>query len=81
MLVIYYNQESAIKANQCKTIVTFGNTSESKILHASNILILSNLQKPWTIACKDISRVFEIKYSTYCILNRSEQMQMFTDSW
>ena len=31
-----------------------------------------NLQKPWTIACKDISRVFEIEYSTYCILNRSE---------
>ena len=31
-----------------------------------------NLQKPWTIACKDISRVFEIEYSTYRILNRSE---------
>ena len=31
-----------------------------------------NLQKPWTIACKDVSRVFEIEYSTYCILNRSE---------
>ena len=41
-------------------------------MDASNILILSNLQKPWTIACKDISRVFEIKYSTYRILNRSE---------
>ena len=71
MSVIYYDQESAIKANQCKTIVTFDNTPESKILDASNILILSNLQKPWTIACKDISRVFEIEYSTYCILNRS----------
>ena len=35
-------------------------------------MILSNLQKPWTIACKDVSRVFEIEYSTYCILNRSE---------
>ena len=31
-----------------------------------------NLQKPGTIACKDISRVFEIEYSTYRILNRSE---------
>ena len=31
-----------------------------------------NLQKPWTIACKDVSRVFENEYSTYCILNRSE---------
>ena len=41
-------------------------------MDASNILILSNLQKPWTIACKDISRVFEIEYSTYCILNRLE---------
>ena len=58
--------------NQCKTIVTFDNTLESKILDAGNILILSNLQKPWTIACKDVSRVFEIEYSTYCILNRWE---------
>ena len=31
-----------------------------------------NLQKPWTIACKDVSRVFEIEYSTYCKLDRSE---------
>ena len=46
--------------------------SESKILDASNILILSNLQKPWTIACKDVSRVFEIEYSTCHILNRLE---------
>ena len=30
------------------------------------------MQKPWTSACKDVSRVFEIEYSTYCILNRSE---------
>ena len=67
MSTIYYDQESEIKANQCKTIVTFNNTLESKIL---DILILSNLQKPWTIACKDISRVFETKYSTYRILNR-----------
>ena len=72
MSAIYYDQESEIKANQCKTIVTFDNTLESKILDADNILILSNLQKPWTIACKDISRVFEIEYSTYHILNRSE---------
>ena len=72
MSVIYYDQESDIKANQCKTIVTFDNTPGLKILDAGNILILSNLQKPWTIACKDISRVFEIEYSTYRILNRSE---------
>ena len=65
MSAIYYDQESEIKANQCKTIVTFDNTPESKILDAGNILILSNLQKPWTIACKGISRVFEIEYSTF----------------
>ena len=72
MSTIYYDQESEIKVNQCKTIVTFDTTPESKILEADNILILSNLQKPWTIACKDVSRVFEIEYSTYHILNRSE---------
>ena len=72
MSAIYYDQGSDIKAKQCKTIVTFDTIPESKILDASDLLILSNLQKPWTIACKDISRVFEIEYSTYCILNRSE---------
>ena len=40
-------------------------------MDTGNILILLNLQKPWTIACKDVSRVFEIEYSTY-ILNRLE---------
>ena len=30
------------------------------------------MQKPQTIACKDVSRVFEIEYSTYHILNRLE---------
>ena len=46
MSAIYYDQESEIKVNQCKTTVTFDNTSESKILDAGNILILLNLQKP-----------------------------------
>ena len=75
MSAIYYDQESKIKANQCKNIVTSDNTPESKILDASNILILSSLQKPWTIACKEVSRVFEIKYSTYHILNRLESCE------
>ena len=35
---------------------------QSKILDAGDILILSNLQKPWTIVCKDVD----------CILNRSK---------
>ena len=72
MSPIYYDQGSDVKAKQCKTIITFDTIPESKILDASNLLILSNLQKPWIIACKDISRVFEIEYSTYRILNRSE---------
>ena len=55
MSAIYYDQGSDIKAKQCKTVITFDTTSESKILDASDILILSNLQKPWTIACKDVS--------------------------
>ena len=57
---------------QCKTIVTFDTIPESKILDVGNLLILPNLQKPWTIACEDISRDSEIEYSTYHILNRSE---------
>ena len=72
MSAIYYDQGSDIKAKQCKTIVTFDTILESKILDAGDLLILSNLQKLWTIAYKDISRVFEIEYSTYRILNRSE---------
>ena len=72
MSAIYYDQGSDIKVKQCKTMVTFDTILESKILDAGDLLILSNLQKPWTIACKDVSRVFEIEYSTYRILNRLE---------
>ena len=72
MSAIYYDQGSDVKAKQCKTIITFDTIPESKILDTGDLFILSNLQKPWTIACKDISRVFEIEYSTYCILNRLE---------
>ena len=72
MLAIYYDQGSDVKVKQCKTIITFDTIPESKILDAGNLLILSNLQKPWTIACKDVSRVIEIEYSTYRILNRSK---------
>ena len=72
MSATYYDQGSEVKVKQCKTIITFDTIPESKILDAGNLLILSNLQKPWTIACKDVSRVFEIEYSTYHILNRSE---------
>ena len=72
MSAIYYDQGSDIKAKQCKTIVTFDTIPESKILDAGNLLILWNLQNPCTIACKDVSQVFKIEYSTYCILNRSE---------
>ena len=65
MSAIYYDQGSDIRAKQCKTIVTFDTTPESKILHAADLLILSNLQKYWTIACKDVSQVFEIEYLSY----------------
>ena len=72
MSAILYNQSSDIKADKCKTIVTSDTVPESKILDASNILILSNLQKPWRIVCKDVDRTFELEYSTYHVFNRSE---------
>ena len=72
MSAIYYDQGSNITTKQCKTIVIFGTIPECKIIDAGDLLILSNLQKPWTIACKDVSQIFEIEYSTYRILNRLE---------
>ena len=72
MSMIYYDQSSQIKANKCKMIVTFDIILESKILDASDSLVLSNLQKPWTIICKDVDRIFELEYSTYHVLNRLE---------
>ena len=53
-------------------IVTFDTIPESKILDTGDISILSNLQKSWMIACKDVDRIFKLKYSTYHVLNRSE---------
>ena len=75
MSAIYYDQSSQIKADKCKMMVTFDTLPESKILDASIILMLSNLQKPWTIVCKDVDRTFDLEYLTYCILNRSEQCE------
>ena len=72
MSMIYYDQSSMIKAEKCKTMVTFDIIPEFKILVAGDILILSNLPKPWTIVCKDVDQVFKLEYSTYSILNRSE---------
>ena len=72
MSAIYYDQGSDIKAEQSKTIVTFDTIPESKILDAGELLILSNLQKPWTIVCKDVSHVFKIEYSTYCICDAAQ---------
>ena len=40
MSAIYYDQGSDIKAKQCKTIVTFDTTPESKILDAGDLLFL-----------------------------------------
>ena len=72
MSAIYYDQSSEIKADKCKTIATFDTLPESKILAAGNILILSHLQKSWTIVCKDVNRTFDLEYSAYHILNRSD---------
>ena len=67
MSAIYYDQSSDMKADKCITVVTFDTLLESKILDASDILILSNLQKPWTIVCNDVNRTFDlnIQHTTY----------------
>ena len=55
---IYYDQSSQIKADKCKMIVIFDTLPDEqnketkiKILDTGDILILSNLQKPWMIVC------------------------------
>ena len=82
MSAIYYDQESEIKANQCKTIVTFDNTPESKILDTSNILILSNLQKPWTIACNEFPEYLKLNilHECKCSLTAGNYLLSQTDT-
>ena len=65
MSAIYYDQSSDIMADKCKMILMFDTVPESKILDTSDILILSYLQKPWTIVCKDVNRTFELKHTIY----------------
>ena len=72
MSAIYYDQSSDIKTDKCKMIVMFHTVPEAKNPGTGDILILSNLQKPWPIVCKDVDRTFELEYSTYHILNRSK---------
>ena len=54
MSAIYYDDSRNIKSDKCKTIVMIDTLLDSMILDAGDILILSNLQKPWTIVCKDV---------------------------
>ena len=61
MSMIYYDQSSQIKADKCKMIVTFYTIPESKILDTGDILILSNLQKPWMIICRDVDRIIKLE--------------------
>ena len=70
--LLYTMTKVVILKQNNETIITFDTIPESKILNAGDLFILSNLQKPRTIACKDVSRVFEIEYSTYHILNKLE---------
>ena len=77
MSVIYYDQSSQIKVDKYKMIVTFDTIPESKILDAGDILILSNIQKPWNIVCKDVDRIFELEYSTYHVFNQLELCECF----
>ena len=60
-----YSQSSQIKADKSKTIVTFDTLLESKILDTDNIFILSILQKPWMIVCKDVDRIFEFQQTMH----------------
>ena len=72
MSTIYYDKDSKIKAEKCKTVVSFDYVPESKILDANEIPLLPNLQRPWIIVCNNVDIIFELEYSTYHILNRSE---------
>ena len=60
MSAIYYDQGSEIKANKCKTMVTFYNTPESKILDAGNILILCKLRNPGPLHAKIFPEYLEL---------------------
>ena len=67
MSAIYYDQSSQIKADKCKTIVTFDTLPESKILDTGDILILSNLQKPWKLFAKMLIEhlILNIQHTIY----------------
>ena len=67
MSAFHYDQSSEIKANKCKTKVTFDTLLESTILDTSHILIVSNLQRPWTIVCKDSIEhlILNIQHTVY----------------
>ena len=54
----------------CMSAIYYDQGSDVKAKQCKTIITFNTI--PESIACKDISRVFEIEYSTYCILNRSE---------
>ena len=69
---IYYDEESAIIAEHCETVVHLNAPPTPRILDAGHQLVLSNLPKPWQIHCATARHAVSIKYSTYRIINRTE---------
>ena len=69
---IYYNEPSSVIADHCTAQVHLNIPPTPRVLDAGTQLVLSNLPAPWTLVCKPNNRPFQIEYSTYRIINRTE---------
>ncbi len=69
---IYYDADSEVIANNCSVKVHYNVPQKAQILDAGDKLLLFNLPKPWLLVCQPANRPFEIEYSAYRVINRTE---------
>ena len=69
---IYYRKSASTIAKHCEITFIQNKKHPSRIIDIEDILVLSNLPKPWILMCNGNRKVYNVTYSTYAIINRNE---------
>jgi hypothetical protein len=69
---VFFEAEPDIISNACKPTYIKNPKLSPKVLDAGDLLVLSNLPKPWILVCEPNNRPRQITHSTYRVINRTE---------
>ena len=68
---IYYQVDLVTKVLHCKAKYAMNMKPDPTLFDVGNLILLSNLPKPWTVVCV-LEQAISIEYSVYRVINRTE---------